>query len=170
MQNWLLTNLKLLAFQPSKLGWLLLAVAIAAADLFTKKLVSSNLSLGEVIYILPIFDLVLAHNSGAAFSFLADQGGWQRWFFISLTLVTCLFLYGWLNSLAKQEKWLALALTLILGGALGNFYDRLTLGYVVDFLSFHWQGYYFPAFNLADAAITCGAVLLLGLNLFQKQK
>jgi signal peptidase II len=111
--------------------------------------------------VLPVFDIVHAHNTGAAFSFLNDQSGWQRWLFAALSATVSVGLVIWLRRLAPRAQLLAAALAFILGGALGNLIDRLRLGYVIDFIQVHWQLHYFPAFNVADSAITVGAVLLL---------
>lgn len=159
-----------LAFQKRNLPWLLIAVVVIAIDLATKAWVTSHFSYGQRLEVLPVFDLVLLHNTGAAFSFLADSGGWQRWFFVGIAVVACLVIWGWLNHLKPTEKITALALALILGGALGNLHDRFFYGYVVDFLAFHWQYRYFPAFNIADSAITLGAILLIWETFFGKKK
>jgi signal peptidase II len=145
--------------------WLLLSVFIIALDLWTKYLASTYLVYGQSVPILPSFNLTLLHNTGAAFSFLADASGWQRWFFAILALVVSSILIRWLVTL-RDDHWLAIAIALVLGGALGNLYDRLTLGYVVDFLHFYWADYHFPAFNIADSAITVGAALMI-LDLFR---
>ncbi len=145
----------------SKLSWLLLATAVVVLDLWTKSLASAQLSYGVPVEILPFFNLTLQHNSGAAFSFLSDAGGWQRWFFSALATIVSLFLVIWILRLQTQQKMLAGSLSLILAGAVGNLWDRLQLGYVVDFISVHYQSYYFPAFNIADSAITLGAILML---------
>jgi signal peptidase II len=150
------------------LHWLWLSVLVLALDLWTKSLADSQLSLYQRIEVLPFFNITLAYNSGAAFSFLADAGGWQRWFFTAIALLASVVIIGWLLKL-KGERLVALGLALILGGALGNLWDRVTLGHVVDFLDFHWAGYHFPAFNLADSAITVGAVLLV-LDMFVSKK
>ncbi len=144
----------------SWLGWLGLSAAIVALDLATKAWVSGAFHLGEVRYVAPFFNLVLAHNAGAAFSFLADAGGWQRWFFTVLTIGISAVLVVMLRR-TEGNPWLSAAFALVLGGALGNLYDRVTLGYVVDFVQLHAGGYYFPAFNVADSAITVGVALLL---------
>jgi signal peptidase II len=140
---------------------LLAAVLIIALDQWTKSLASSQLNYGMPVTLLPIFDLNLQHNSGAAFSFLADAGGWQRWFFTAVSAIVSLILVVWLWRLKPGQQLLAGSLSLILAGAVGNLWDRIELGYVVDFLSFHYQQAYFPAFNVADAAITIGAALMI---------
>lgn len=142
------------------LHWLWLSAVVLALDLWTKSLAENTLQLYQRIEVLPFFNFTLAYNSGAAFSFLADAGGWQRWFFASIALIATLVIIAWLLRL-RAERMVALALALILGGAVGNLWDRLTLGHVVDFLDFHWAGYHFPAFNVADSAITVGAILLI---------
>lgn len=142
-------------------GWLLLAGLIIAADQWTKWIVESTLPFGASVYVMPIMDLVHVRNPGAAFSFLAGASGWQREFFIGIGLAASAWMI-WMIAKAQQgQTAFCLALTLILGGALGNVIDRVRLGAVVDFLHFHWGPYYWPAFNLADTAISCGAVLLV---------
>lgn len=141
--------------------WLLIAVAVVALDLWTKALATELLNYGQAVRILPVLDFTLLHNRGAAFSFLNTAGGWQRWVFAGIAVVISLVLLVWVLQLKRSERWLAVALTLIMGGALGNLYDRLTLGYVVDFIHFHWNYNYFPAFNIADTAITIGAGMMI---------
>ncbi|WP_292254676.1 signal peptidase II [Marinospirillum sp.] len=169
MPDWFNTALVSLKPRRSSLIWLLLAALVILLDLGSKAWISSHLFYGQRIEVLPVFDLVLLHNTGAAFSFLANAGGWQRWFFVLLALVASLVIYGWLNRLQPSEKITALALALILGGALGNLHDRFFYGYVVDFLAVHWNQRYFPAFNIADAGITVGAVLLIWQSFFGKE-
>lgn len=135
-------------------------------DIVTKVVVESFISYGAVIEILPIFELTLVYNYGAAFSFLADAGGWQKWLFLGISLAASVFFLAWLFQLKSNQKILALALSLLLAGALGNLIDRAINGYVVDFLSFHWQEHYFPAFNVADSSITIGVIFLLIDTLF----
>jgi signal peptidase II len=139
--------------------WLWVSAAVVAADLATKAWVSHVFAPGEVRDVLPFFNLVLVHNTGAAFSFLADAGGWQRWFFATVTLAVSATIVYMLQR--PQEAMVRLALALVLGGALGNLWDRLTLGHVVDFVQLHAAGYYWPAFNVADSAITVGVALLV---------
>ncbi|HKM16298.1 MAG TPA: signal peptidase II [Marinospirillum sp.] len=169
-QNWITQGLSSLAFQKRNLPWVLIAALVVLLDLASKAWISGNFDYGQRLEVLPVFDLVLLHNTGAAFSFLADSGGWQRWFFVGIAVVACLVIWGWLNKLKAHEKLTALALALILGGALGNLHDRFFYGYVVDFLAFHWQHRYFPAFNIADSAITLGALLLIWETLFGKKQ
>jgi signal peptidase II len=151
----------MLKLKSRNLVWLPLVLALIALDLWTKSLATAHLDYGVPVEILPVFNLTLQHNSGAAFSFLSDAGGWQRWFFSGIAMVVGLFLLAWLLRLQAGQKTLACSLSLILAGALGNLWDRLELGYVVDFISVHYQSYYFPAFNIADSAITIGAILIL---------
>lgn len=140
--------------------WLALSAVVAAADLATKAWVSAAFQVGDVHVITPFFNLVLWHNPGAAFSFLAGAGGWQRWFFVAVTLAVSAVILAMLRK-SGGNRLLAAALALVLGGALGNLWDRLTLGHVVDFIQLHAAGYYWPAFNVADSAITVGVVLIL---------
>ena len=140
--------------------WLALSAVVIVLDHITKVLIQQAFMPGETRVIAPFFNLVLAFNTGAAFSFLADAGGWQRQFFIVLTIVVSVFLI-WLMRRHPDDSLLCLALSLILGGAMGNLYDRVMLGHVVDFIQLHAGGYYWPAFNVADSAISGGAALLI---------
>lgn len=142
------------------LPWLALALIILIADQFTKVLILGYYKLGDSTYVAPFFNIVRAHNTGAAFSFLAGASGWQRWFFTVIGVAAAGFIIWMLRSHSGQ-KLFSFSLACILGGAVGNVVDRLLHGYVVDFLQFHWAGWYFPAFNVADAAITAGAVGLI---------
>jgi signal peptidase II len=148
--------------------WLGLSAVVLALDLYTKQLVLESFAYGEHRPITWFFDLVRYHNEGAAFSFLAAAGGWQRLFFSVIAMIASVVIVYMLRKHPTQ-KLFCFALALVLGGALGNLYDRLTLGYVVDFLFFHYQGYYWPAFNVADSAISVGVVLLL-IDSFKKPK
>ena len=144
-------------------GWLLwlgIAVLIVVVDQFTKVLVLGSFQYGDSLPITSFFNLVRVHNLGAAFSFLADAGGWQRWFFTGLGIVAALVMVWMLRSHAGQRLFCS-AISFILGGAVGNVIDRLLHGYVVDFLDFYWGRWHFPAFNVADCAITVGAGLLI---------
>ena len=146
----------------SKVGrWYLLACLIVVIDQLTKYWVSSVFSYGETLELLPVLNLTLVHNLGAAFSFLSDAGGWQRWFFAIVSSVVSIVLVVWLYRLSARQTLLATALALVLGGAVGNLWDRVILGYVIDFVDVHYQQYHWPAFNIADAAITLGAILLI---------
>lgn len=154
----------------SKLKWLWLAVLVIAIDLGTKAIATAMLTYGDPVPVLPSFNLTLLHNTGAAFSFLADAAGWQRWFFAAIAIVVSVVLVVWLKRLKRHETLLAVALAMVLGGALGNLYDRVVLGHVVDFILVHWQSrWFFPAFNLADTFITIGAILL-ALDMFKSDK
>jgi signal peptidase II len=146
--------------------WLGLSAIIIALDLYTKHLVLQSFEYGEHLYITSFFDLVRYHNEGAAFSFLAGAGGWQRIFFSAIAIVASVVIVYLLRK-HRTEKLFCFALALVLSGALGNLYDRLTLGYVVDFLFFHYQTWYWPAFNVADSAICVGVALLL-IDSFKK--
>jgi signal peptidase II len=137
-----------------------LAFIILIADQFTKVLIVGFYHLGDSTYVASFFNVVRVHNSGAAFSFLAGASGWQRWFFTGIGIVAALVIVWMLRSHAGQ-KLFAFALACILGGAIGNVIDRVLYGYVVDFLDFHWRGAHFPAFNVADSAITIGAACLI---------
>ncbi|MFU8895708.1 MAG: signal peptidase II [Gammaproteobacteria bacterium] len=155
----------------SALPWLWLSVFIAAADQAAKAFIVLNFELYERVQLLPMFGITRLHNPGAAFSFLASAGGWQRWFFITIAVVVTLLVCVWLRRLPRRgQGWLAASLALIVGGAVGNVLDRVFRGYVVDFLSLHWEGWFFPAFNVADAAITVGAVILLAESFFDGRR
>lgn len=143
------------------LGYLGLSVAVVLLDQVSKFWVQAELAPYEQIAIWPVFNLTLVFNKGAAFSFLSDAGGWQRPFFIGLASLVSLVLIVWLARLRRHERLLAIGLALVIGGALGNLIDRIWLGHVVDFLDFHWGGWHWPAFNVADSAITLGVALLL---------
>lgn len=138
--------------------WYVLAIAVIGLDQYTKALATATLHYGQPLPVWSWFNLTLQHNSGAAFSFLSDAGGWQRYFFTAIAWVVSSVLVVWIYRLPRGHSLLALSLALILGGAIGNVWDRMMLGYVVDFISVHYQNSYFPAFNLADAAISAGAV------------
>ena len=144
----------------SMLPWLGLALIILIADQFTKVLILGAYRLGDSTTITSFFNIVRAHNTGAAFSFLAAASGWQRWLFTGIGVVATVFIVWMLRSHPGQ-KLFSFSLACILGGAVGNVVDRLLHGYVVDFLQFHWGGWYFPAFNVADSAITIGAIGLI---------
>jgi signal peptidase II len=142
------------------LPWLGIALAIILLDQFTKTLILGFFELGDSRTVTSFFNVVRVHNTGAAFSFLAGASGWQRWFFVGLGIAAAGFIVWMLRSHGGQRLF-AWALALILGGALGNVIDRLLHGYVVDFIQVHYAGWYFPSFNVADSAITVGAVLLI---------
>jgi signal peptidase II len=144
----------------SLLPWLSIALLVILLDQFTKTLIVGYFQLGDSRTVTSFFNIVRAHNTGAAFSFLHDASGWQRWFFVGLGVAAAGFIVWMLRGHGAQ-KMFSLALSLILGGALGNVIDRLLHGYVVDFLQVHHSGWYFPSFNVADSAITVGAALLI---------
>lgn len=150
--------------------WLGLAVLVVVLDQVTKRLAELHLTYGEPLAVWPSFNLTLLYNRGAAFSFLSDAGGWQRWFFVSVSVLASVALLVWLRKLKPGQWALALALALVLGGAVGNLIDRLWLGHVVDFIQVYYQRFYWPAFNIADSAITVGAVLLIRDGLFGRHE
>ena len=154
-----------------RLGWLVLSVLVLVIDQVSKAHFEGTLEMFQQIVVIPdYFSWTLAYNTGAAFSFLADGGGWQRWLFALIAVVVSAVLVVWLKRLGRNDTWLAIALALVLGGALGNLYDRIALGHVIDFILVHWQNrYYFPAFNFADSAICVGAVML-ALDMFKGNK
>ncbi|MGH8242681.1 MAG: signal peptidase II [Steroidobacteraceae bacterium] len=144
------------------LVWLWLSAVVVALDQLTKWYVVGRFQLYEILPVGPFLDLTRLHNEGAAFSLLHDAGGWQRWFFLALAAAIAVAIVAWLRSLpARGQYWLTIGLALILGGAVGNAYDRTVHGYVVDYLHFHWGDAYFPAFNVADIGITTGAIMLI---------
>jgi signal peptidase II len=149
-------------------AWLWLSLVVIVLDQATKFLVTRFLDLYERVEVLPVLDFTLLHNTGAAFSMLAGASGWQRWFFIGLAGVVSAVLVVWIWRVPRGEKLLPLALALILGGAIGNVIDRIWHGYVIDFIHAHWGAAYFPAFNVADSAITVGAALLI-LDAFRER-
>ncbi|HEX5697599.1 MAG TPA: signal peptidase II [Rhodoferax sp.] len=144
----------------SLLAWLGWAMLLLVADQFTKVLILGYYQLGDSTPVTSFFNIVRVHNSGAAFSFLANAGGWQRWFFTAIGIGAALLMVWLLKKHAGQTLF-AFAIASILGGAVGNVIDRVLYGYVVDFLDFHWRGWHFPAFNVADSAITIGAACLI---------
>ncbi len=143
------------------LKWLWLSLIALILDQWSKIVIDKSMSLYESIVISPFFNLTYVRNSGAAFSFLSDAGGWQRWFFSAMALLISVILIAWLYRLKKHETLLAVALALVLGGALGNLIDRLAYGYVIDFLDVYYQNWHWPAFNIADMAISLGVFLML---------
>ncbi|MGZ5256019.1 MAG: signal peptidase II [Burkholderiales bacterium] len=149
--------------------WLGLAAAVLVIDQLTKQAITRSFSLHEMVEVTPFFNLVLVYNRGAAFSFLSDAAGWQRELFIAIALAASVWI-AWLLRKSAAQTMFCLALSLILGGAIGNVIDRFLYGGVVDFLDFHAFGYHWPAFNVADSAISCGAVLLIWDALIAKGK
>ena len=148
--------------QVNPLRWLWLTLLIVILDQITKSWISQTLTLYESVAIFSFFNFTLVHNTGAAFSFLAEAGGWQRWLLTGLALIVSVIIVVWLSRLKTVEhRWLAIALALVLGGAIGNLIDRIIYGYVIDFLDLYYKMWHWPAFNVADSAISIGAVMLL---------
>lgn len=143
------------------LKWLWLSLIALVFDQWSKIAVDGSMRLYESIPVIPSFNLTYVHNTGAAFSFLSDAGGWQRWFFAAMAFIISTVLIVWLYRLKKHETLLAIALALVLGGAIGNLIDRLAYGYVIDFLDVYYQSWHWPAFNIADMAISLGVFLML---------
>lgn len=143
------------------LKWLWLSLLVLVLDQTSKLLVDASLQLYESIPLMPYFNLTYARNTGAAFSFLSDAGGWQRWLFAGLAVVMSGFIAGWLKKLGGHETLMAVALSLVLGGAIGNLIDRVAYGYVIDFLDVYYQDWHWPAFNIADSAICIGVAIML---------
>ena len=143
------------------LKWLGLSLLAVVLDQLSKLAVAGSMQLYQSIKVMPYFNLTYVHNTGAAFSFLSDAGGWQRWFFAGLAVIISAVIAVWLAKLKRHETLLAVALSLVLGGAIGNLIDRLIYGYVIDFLDVYYQSWHWPAFNIADSAITLGVVLML---------
>jgi signal peptidase II len=142
--------------------WVWLSAIVVALDQFVKWYVVDSFGLYEILPVGPFLDLTRLHNEGAAFGILAGAGGWQRWFFLVLAGAISVAIVFWLRSMpARGQEWLAIGIALILGGAVGNAWDRFIDGYVVDYLHFHWDDAYFPAFNVADIGITTGAIMLI---------
>ncbi len=154
--------------QKSGLKWLWLALLLIIVDQVTKQYVVATIDLYERIEIFSFFNLTYAQNPGAAFSFLADQGGWQRWFFTLVAAIASIVFIVWLAKTPKENKMLSIAFALLLSGAFGNLIDRVLFGYVIDFLDFYYQTYHWPAFNVADSAIFIGAALMI-IDSFKKE-
>lgn len=152
--------------------WLWVAALWVAADQLTKWMAEAYLEFGQAVEVFPHFNFTLAYNYGAAFSFLGDQGGWQRWFFAVLAVGVSIFIINWLRKLPVDRPWVAFGLSSILGGAIGNLFDRLAAGKVTDFIDiyfdvpFYRDNYHFATFNIADIGITVGAILLVLISLF----
>lgn len=154
-----------------KLRWLWLSLIVVIADQISKAVIASQLRPFDSIHVLPVFNVVLLHNTGAAFSILANQPGWQRWFFIVLALVITAGIVGWMWRLsADSGRRAAAGLALVAGGAMGNVIDRVWHGYVIDFIQVHYQQWFYPAFNVADSAITIGAIILILDGLFHQRR
>lgn len=151
--------------------WLMLSALIVVLDQAAKLYFNASYSFGQRVNVLPVFDFTLVYNRGAAFSFLATEAGWQRWFFTALGIAAAAVITGILARQGRRaQPRFALALAMIMGGAVGNVIDRVAYGHVVDFLLFYWKDWYYPAFNLADVAITCGAILLVLDELLRMRK
>ncbi|NMH58963.1 signal peptidase II [Alteromonas ponticola] len=145
----------------SGLRFLWISMIVLILDQWTKIAVRDSMNLYQSIQVLPFFNLTYVHNYGAAFSFLSDAGGWQRWFFTGIAVVVSIVIFWWLKQSPKSQKLLPVAFSFILGGAVGNVYDRIAYGYVIDFLDFYAGQWHWPAFNIADSAIFIGAGLLI---------
>lgn len=158
------------ALTRKNLSWLWLSLLVIVLDRLSKVWFAAHMLPGESIDLLPVFSWTLAHNYGAAFSFLHDAGGWQRWLFGGIAVGASVGIVWWLLKLRESAPFLACALALVLGGALGNLYDRITLGYVIDFIHVHYGSWHFPAFNIADCGITVGAIMLAIDSLFLENK
>ena len=143
------------------LKWLWLSALVVVLDMTTKAIATHYLTLHQPVAVFPGFNWTLMHNTGAAFSFLSEASGWQRWFFSVIAIVVSIGIAAWMKRLQSNRVWLAIALALILGGALGNVWDRISLGYVVDFIEVYYDKWAWPAFNVADSAITVGAIILI---------
>jgi signal peptidase II len=148
-------------FNNTGLRWLWLTVIFLIIDQITKQWVANTFDYRETLAVLPFFNITYVNNPGAAFSLLADQGGWQRWFFTAIAAIASIVFVIWMAKTPKQQALLSIALAFILSGAMGNLIDRVLFGYVIDFLDFHWQGSHFAAFNIADSAIFIGAALMI---------
>ncbi|QXO17896.1 MULTISPECIES: signal peptidase II [Vibrio] len=154
---------QVLTLKQSGVRWLWLALLVFVADIGIKLVVMNSMGFGweNRIEVLPFFNLLYVHNYGAAFSFLSDQAGWQRWLFTAIAFVVVGMLAFWMRRLPASDKWNNVAYALIIGGAVGNVFDRVVHGFVVDYLDFFWGTYHWPAFNLADSAICIGAVMII---------
>ncbi|KEY91012.1 lipoprotein signal peptidase [Candidatus Photodesmus blepharus] len=155
----------------SGVPWLWLSVLVSILDIFIKFLIMKNMNYGWLgrVEILPFFSLLYVHNYGAAFGFLSDQSGWQRWLFVSITFIIIGILIYWMRFFVLQ-KYSSIAYALIIGGALGNLFDRICYGFVVDYLYLYWRNYHWPAFNLADAIICVGTAMVIFENFYKKNK
>ena len=148
-------------FNETGLRWIWLTLLCLIVDQVTKHWVAGTFDYRETLAVLPFFNITYVHNTGAAFSFLADQGGWQRGFFTAIASIASIVFLVWMAKTPKQQRLLSIAFAFILSGAVGNLIDRALFGYVIDFLDFHWAGYHFAAFNIADSAIFIGAALMI---------
>jgi len=151
------------------LTWLIISVFVVLLDQISKYYAAHCLSFAQAVVIIPhFFNLFLMHNTGASFSFLAQMSGWQRWFLSAVSILIGIGLLRWLLSLQSQQYWLATALSLVLGGAIGNLIDRLQLGYVIDFIQVYYQNDYFPTFNIADSAVVIGVGMIAYATFFRE--
>ena len=153
-----------------KIVYFSIAIVTIVIDQITKWIASSNLEMHDPVAVMPSFNFTLMHNYGAAFSFLSNAGGWQRWFFTIVAAVISVVLVVWITRLKSNEKWLGIGLSLVLGGAIGNLIDRVSYGYVVDFIQWYYDRFYWPAFNIADSAIFVGTAILLLSTFFTKEE
>lgn len=152
------------------LKWLWLTALVIVLDQGSKLLADQMLQYHQAVSVMPFFNLTLSYNAGAAFSFLSDAGGWQRWFFIGLALLVSAIIFFWLKRLNEGQRGLAFALSMVLGGAVGNLVDRIAYGHVIDFLDVYYQEWHWPIFNLADSAITLGVVIMILDGLFSREQ
>lgn len=152
------------------LRWLWLTALVIVLDQGSKLLADQMLEYHQAVPVIPFFNLTLSYNAGAAFSFLSDAGGWQRWFFIVLALVVSTVIFLWLKRLNEGQRGLAFALSMVLGGAVGNLIDRIAYGHVIDFLDLYYGEWHWPIFNLADSAITLGVIILILDGLFSREQ
>ena len=152
------------------LRWLWLSIVVIIVDQFTKNWINQHYILGIPRPQIPFVNFTLAYNQGAAFSFLSNVGGWQKWLFIGIAIVVSIAIIVWLARLPSKRNWTAIGLSLIFGGAVGNLFDRIYRGYVVDFIDFHVKAWHWPAFNIADSAITIGVFMLLLEVIFVKRE
>jgi signal peptidase II len=161
--------LKALYQKNKSLRWLWLSILIFILDQWSKSFIVHHFYVGEFYSLTPFLNIAPSINTGASFSFLAQAGGWQRWFFIILTMIVCVLLLNWLIKLPKDKRFQSCALSLLLGGALGNFWDRVHLGYVNDFIDFHLGNWHFATFNIADSAISVGVMMLMVSMIFVRK-
>jgi signal peptidase II len=150
--------------------WLWLSVIVFGLDQGSKYLADTLLQYHVPVPVVPFFNLTLSYNTGAAFSFLSDAGGWQRWFFVVLAATICVVLIAWLRGLDSKQRWVAVSISLIIGGAIGNVVDRVIFGHVIDFIDVYYQDWHWPIFNIADSAITVGVAIMLIDGLFGKSE
>ena len=151
------------------LKWLWLSLLVFVLDQASKLWVVKHFELYESVQLLPSLNFTYVHNMGAAFSFLSSAGGWQRWFFVVIALIATTVLVIWLKRLKAEERWMAVTISIVLGGAIGNLYDRISYGYVIDFIDVYYGAYHWPVFNIADSAISVGVVMML-LDAFSDKK